>query len=490
MVADATYWADQLRLGRVSFEEMIQMLQRKIANLNPQLNALVSFNPVVGKNTYQQMLDVNDQLFAGLPVPTKILSQAATGLPVTAATKLFKDVVAKEDTNFIKQVKKIGLVPMATTNAPEFGFKNVTDSVLYGNACNPWNLAHTPGGSSGGAAAAVAAGIFPLALASDGGGSIRIPASFNGLVGLKPTRGTIPVGPDSWRSWQGAAIDFALTISMRDTKRLFYGLRSQADTAPYQAPQTEWMHFLDDDFSTRPLRVAINTKSPVGTPVDAAAVAAVEKAASFLQLELGCEIKEDTPKIAGHASMETYYAMNGAETAAMFDEIAQKIGRTVTQKDVEPLTWALNQYGQRLSAKSYIQTLNAWDTAADKVDSFFTQYDLYLTPTTAQTAPKLAARTENIVPELLAPQDISIEENAAMIYEMFEPSLAVTPFTQLANLTGNPALSLPIAISKKMPLGVQLMAAKGREDVLFEVGHAFEEAGMFKLPPFYNGIVN
>ena len=133
-------------------------------------------------------------------------------------------------------------MPLGQTNAPEFGFKNITDPTLYGPTRNPWNPAYSAGGSSGGAAAAVASGMFPIAGASDGGGSIRIPASFSGLIGLKPTRGTMPVGPSEWRSWQGASINFALTLSMRDTEQLFYVLRTSQPTAPYQAPQVEWHH--------------------------------------------------------------------------------------------------------------------------------------------------------------------------------------------------------------------------------------------------------
>ncbi len=140
----------------------------------------------------------------------------------------------------MRQAEAIGLVPFGQTNAPEFGFKNITDPVIYGPARNPWNLECTPGGSSGGAAAAVSSGIVPLAGASDGGGSIRIPASFCGLIGLKPSRGTMPVGPYAWRGWQGAAIDFGLTVSMRDTEALFYGMRSINSGAPYQVSPVEW----------------------------------------------------------------------------------------------------------------------------------------------------------------------------------------------------------------------------------------------------------
>ncbi|WP_262370019.1 amidase family protein, partial [Enterococcus faecium] len=161
-----------------------------------------------------------------IPFPLKMLGQEKKGWLATSGSRLFETHRASHTSNYVRQAEAIGLVPFGQTNAPEFGFKNITDPVIYGPARNPWNLECTPGGSSGGAAAAVSSGIVPLAGASDGGGSIRIPASFCGLIGLKPSRGTMPVGPYAWRGWQGAAIDFGLTVSMRDTEALFYGMRS------------------------------------------------------------------------------------------------------------------------------------------------------------------------------------------------------------------------------------------------------------------------
>lgn len=331
MVADATYWAECLRQGEISFSELVSLMQKRVANLNGQLNALTSFNPALAQAEYEQS-DFEDSLFAGLPVPVKVLGPDARGLANSGAARLFKDSVATRDSNFIKRAKKIGLIPIGTTNAPEFGFKNVTDSYLYGDCYNPWDLARTPGGSSGGAAAAVAAGIFPLALASDGGGSIRIPAAYTGLIGLKPSRGTMPLGPNGWRSWQGAAINFALTVSMRDTKNLFYGLRRQEPTAPYQPVQAEWCHFIGDDYGRKRLRVAFCTDSPVETRVSSAAKRAVLAAVEFMENELGYQISEDCPKVNGIKLMNQYYLMNGAETAAMLVEFEKSVRKSCSLK--------------------------------------------------------------------------------------------------------------------------------------------------------------
>lgn len=484
MVADATYWAECLRQGEISFSELVSLTQKRVADLNGQLNALTSFNPALAQAEYEQS-NLEDSVFAGLPVPVKVLGPDAQGLSNSGAARLFKDSVATRDSNFIKQAKKIGLIPIGTTNAPEFGFKNVTDSHLYGNCHNPWDLSRTPGGSSGGAAAAVAAGIFPLALASDGGGSIRIPASYTGLIGLKPSRGTMPLGPNGWRSWQGAAINFALTVSIRDTRNLFYGLRRQEPTAPYQPVQAEWCHFLEDDYGKRPLRVAFTTESPVKTKVSPAAKQAVLAAVNFMETELGYQVSEAQPQVNGRELMNQYYLMNGAETAAMLVEFEKKRQKKLQFEEVEPLTYALYRYGQKTPATAYINSLNYWDQVSYQVDEFFKDYDLYLSPTTAQVAPKLENREERLNSMLFEDEGVIFEQYEELIYQMFAPSLAQTPFTQLANLTGNPAISLPTALEKQLPLGIHFMAAKGREDLLFEVGHEFERAGYFKLPYFY-----
>lgn len=485
MIKDASYYADLLRSQELSFEELLQEFQMRVANLNPHLNAVVDWSSQIGRENYAQLNDRFERPFYGLPVLVKALGQDSRGLDNANGSRLLKGSRAQNDNNFIRMVKEAGLVPVGVSNAPEFGFKNITDSVLYGHAKNPWNQAYSPGGSSGGAAASVASGMFPLALASDGGGSIRIPASFCGLIGLKPTRGTMPVGPGSWRSWQGASINFALTVSMRDTRQLFYALRRPENIAPYQAPQTEWIHVLEDSYEKRPLKVAFSTQSPVGSQVSSTAVQAVKEAVDFLEAQ-GFLVEEKTPKLDGRQLIRGYYAMNGAETAAMFADLEEQ-GSKIQPSQVEALTWGLARYGDQILAREYTQILNSWDVATATMEDFLTEYDLYLTPTTAKTAPRLEELSmATDAARLYAIQDLDVKERGRLIENVFEKSLSFSPFTQLANLTGQPALSLPTHLSQaQLPLGVQFMAAKGREDLLFEVGHLFESAGQFELPPVY-----
>ncbi|WP_291291953.1 amidase [Enterococcus sp.] len=479
---DATYWAEQLALGKISFSELTAQIEANLQQIDPTLNALVSFDRQAAIQQFEQNPQAKTALFGGQPIPLKILGQSKAGWPTTSAAALFANAKAEETSSFVNGLEQLGLIPLGQTNAPEFGFKNVTDPVLYGPTRNPWQPAYSAGGSSGGAAAVVAAGLFPMAAASDGGGSIRIPASFNGLIGLKPTRGAMPVGPQEWRSWQGASINFALTLSMRDTESLFYGLRTSQPAAPYQAPRIEWKHH--GPSQNRTLRVAYTTDSPVGSPVSQTAVSAVKKAVVFLE-DQGHQVTEIPYPVDGQRMMSSYYRMNGGETAAMFVEIEALLKRPVEQKDMELMTWGLYQYGKKLAAADYIHALQHWDQLAVTMETLFADYDLFLTPTTAQTAPLIEEdlQSDPIRRELQAIEGQTMSAAEELIYLMFDKSLALTPYTQLANLTGQPAISLPTAISEEgLPLGIQFMASKGREDVLFQVGELFEQAGQFHLP--------
>lgn len=481
---DGLYYATQFRDKKLSVTEWIDERTQQVKKLNPELNAFVDWDAEAAKQQYEAR-GAETGPFFGLPIPLKMLGQDKAGMKSTSGSRLFQENRANSTDNFVKGLERLGLIPLGKTNAPEFGFKNISDPTIYGPAKNPWNLAYSPGGSSGGAAAAVASGVFPIAGASDGGGSIRIPASFSGLIGLKPTRGSMPVGPDGWRGWQGASIDFALTVSMRDTETLFYHLRGTEKAAPYQAPKAEWNHQAASEKKT--LKIAFLTNSPVGTPVSVEAIKATHNAAIFLEQQ-GHEVTEISYPVNGRQLIDSYYLMNGAETAAMFDGIQEAIQRPLTKNDMELMTWGIYQYGLKIPASHYTRSLHLWDLAAYKMEQLFEEYDVVLTPTTADSAPKIDAelQSDQIRKDLAQAASFSDIQLKDLIYDMFEKSLTITPFTQLANLTGQPAISLPTHIAGSgLPLGIQFMASKGREDVLFQVGKLFEQEQKFLLPKFY-----
>ncbi|HBH6339536.1 TPA: amidase [Enterococcus faecium] len=477
---DATELAKELKEKEFSFQELVTDIQKKIKKQNHELNAFVALEPFES-NSHELLIPQSEKgPLAGIPFPLKMLGQEKKGWLATSGSRLFETHRASHTSNYVRQAEAIGLVPFGQTNAPEFGFKNITDPVIYGPARNPWNLECTPGGSSGGAAAAVSSGIVPLAGASDGGGSIRIPASFCGLIGLKPSRGTMPVGPYAWRGWQGAAIDFGLTVSMRDTEALFYGMRSIHSGAPYQVSPVEWQ--------THPrkkrLKIAFCVDSPIHSQISEEAVLAVKKAVDFLGKE-GHDLTEIPYPLDGRKLITSYYQMNGAETAAMIRSIETGIQRAVRKEELEPISWTLFQYGQKLSAATYIDSLHVWDESAIVMENLHQEYDLFLSPTTAFTAPKISEdlQSDAIRAQMEHISDCSEVEGLDVVSSMFEESLKITPYTQLANLTGQPAISLPTHLTKEnMPLGIQFMAARGREDLLFQIGYLFEANHQFHLP--------
>ena len=479
---DALALAAQIKNRQTTPAQLLEQTFAKIQQHNPAINAVTSTR--LDKALAEAASRNFDGLpFGGVPILIKGLGQDLAGEPNTAGAKLLAQSVAKRTSAFVSTLERAGFIVLGQTNTPEFGFKNITDPQLYGPTRNPWNLQHSAGGSSGGAAAVIAAGISPVAAASDGGGSIRIPASFSGLIGLKPTRGKTPVGPGVGRNWQGAAINFALTRTMRDTAAMLDALQIEQPAAAFLTPVYEPGYLRNlSTFKNRKFKIAYSLKSPVNTPVSDEAIAAVMQAVAFLK-ECGHQVVEQNNGIDGIALMKSYYAMNAGETAAMFQKMESAFGRPLLREDMELITWALWQTGKKLSAADYSISLAAWDVAAEQMANFNQQFDLYLTPATAHTAPLISAQlqTDESIAQMETITALDNPRQLQVIWDMFEPSLALTPFTQQANLTGQPAISLPTHIAANgLPLGIHFTAPKGREEWLLGIGLQFEESGRFK----------
>lgn len=478
---DALYYAHKLKAGDCSCEELIHACFKRIAQENPELNAVIHTRKEEALKEAQSR-HWADTPFKGIPILLKDLGQNLAGFPATAGSRLLKNHRADRTSYFVSQLQSAGFIPIGSTNVPEFGFTNITHSELYGPARNPFDTALSAGGSSGGASAAVASGMVPLAGASDGGGSIRIPASFTGLVGLKPTRGRTPIGPGSGRAWQGAAISFALTKTIRDTAALLDQMQVLQPAAAFSTPLfTEgFLGVLDKPFE-KPLKIAFSLSSPVGGPVSDEARQAVSQAVSWLE-DKGYAVEESSPDIDGRQLMQAYYAMNAAESAAMIGRLETALGRKLGSDDMELLTWVLQESGKKLTAVEYSNALTLWDDAAERMWAFNKSYDLYLQPATAQTAPRndKIYWSEAFTNRMKQANSLSSAEQQQLIWDMWEESLNLTPFTQQANLTGQPAISLPTYLTEKgLPIGIQLTAPKGREDWLLRMGQQMERDGLF-----------
>ncbi|HEN9235803.1 TPA: amidase [Streptococcus agalactiae] len=461
---DATAMVQAIKQHKISSQELVEQAIYKIEEQNVSVNAVVSKQYNEARQAAKYANESNAP-FAGVPILLKDLGQNQKGQLSTSGSQLFKHYHAKQTDYLVQSFEKLGFIILGRTNTPEFGFKNISDGQLHGNVNLPFDHSRNAGGSSGGAAAAVSSGMVPIAGASDGGGSIRIPASFNGLIGLKPSRGRIPVGPSSYRGWQGASSHFALTKSVRDTKRLLYYLQSYQVESPFPLKKLSKESLFEFSVS-KPLKIAVLMDSPLKTKVSSEAKAAIKEAADFLSQNM----------------------MNSVETAAMFDDIEKSLGRSMEFSDMELMTWAMYQSGQRVLAKDYSKLLDSWDQFAATMARFHENYDLILTAATNQPAPFHGQfdLDETLQKQLRHMGEFSVSEQQDLIWKMFEDSMAWTPFTHQPNLTGQPSLAIPTHLTKEgLPLGVQLTAAKGREDLLLAVAELFEKEKQFKGPVYH-----
>lgn len=474
MYQDATAMAEALRTRELSAEECVQASIDRIERLNPALNAVVTtqYEQALGR---ARNLKIGEQPFAGVPILLKDLGQEQKGELSTSGSRLFSNYRAQKSDRYTQRLEELGFIVLGRTNTPEFGFKNISDSQLHGSVNLPFDVSRNAGGSSGGAAAAVSSGMVPLAGASDGGGSIRIPASFNGLIGLKTSRGRIPVGPSTYRGWQGASVHFALTKSVRDTKQLLYHLQTYQVEAPFPLQTLSWESLFG--YEKRPLKIAFSLQSPIDTQVSADAQAAVLELVPALEA-LGHQVRElTTYPLDGAELISSYYLMNSVETAQMFAGIEASLGRKMRMEDMELMTWAIYRSGHTIPAYRYSQILQDWDQYSAKMAVFHETYDVLLTPTVAGVAPKHGqfALDKHLSEKLQDIDAYGMEEQQELIWQMFEKALAWTPFTPHANLTGQPSISLPTYQTEQgLPIGIQLTAAKGREDILLSLA---EELG-------------
>jgi amidase len=474
---DAVGLAELLKKKEVHPKELTELAFERLEKVQAELNIATHIRKEKALQSAEEV-NVKNAPFAGVPTMLKNVSQSLPGEILSSGSKLLEKNIVTTASNFVKKLSESGFIFLGHTNTPEFALKNITEPKMYGPTRNPWNKAFSPGGSSGGAAAAVTSGVVPVAGASDGGGSIRIPASFTGLVGLKPSRGRMPVGPGSGRDWQGASINFMLTKSVRDAAALMDELAVFQPAAAFHVPSfvNQYQEAMKEE--EKKLRVAFNTSSPVGEPVSEDAKEAVRKLVNWLE-SLGHEVEEVDNGVDGFQLMRDYYIMNSAEMNMTVAQLEKSIGREITENDIELEGWMMHVAGKSISGADFSQSLASWDYAAQKMAELHEEYDFYITPATAYTAPKIGQFEISEERKALFLQQIhegTKEDKQQLIYEMFLPSLTYTPFGMLANLTGQPAISLPVHVSKEgLPLGVQVIASKAREDRLLRLAYQLEQ---------------
>ncbi len=463
--------AELVRRREVTPGELIAEAVRRIERHDPTLNAIVH-------SFYDRAREMASGIgstgapFAGVPFLLKDLLGDLKDVPTSYASRFMHGHKARFESELVTRFRRAGLVPMAKTNAPEFGLVGTTESALYGPCRNPWNPEHSTGGSSGGSAAAVAAGIVPLAHANDGGGSIRIPASCCGLVGLKPTRGRNPFGPLVGDALGGLVVEHVVSRTVRDSAVLLDCTSGPAPGDPYaaQPPERPYAEEIGRDPGT--LRVAFAIGDSMGVKVDPECELAVREAARACE-DLGHRVEEAYPLIGQETLRAAFTTVWAVGAAWEIDAFALLTGQTPGEALFEPLTWALYRRGKQVSAVEFQNAITTFQITGRQVGAFMTQHDVWICPTLAKP------------PVPLGTIDTSIGD----VDLGFEPMLDYVAFTPLQNATGQPAISLPLHQSKSgLPVGVQFSARLGDEGTLLALAAQLEQARPWidRKPPIWD----
>ena len=489
---DATSLAAEVAAGRVTADVLLDLALTRLAEVQPVLNPVCRL--MEGQARAQLAQGRLAGPLAGVPFLIKDASQDYAGLPTACGSRALAALPPpRQHAHYVRRCLDAGLVVFGKTNTPELALKGVTAPLAFGRSSNPWDTGRTTGGSSGGAAAAVAAGVVPMAGGNDGGGSIRIPAACCGLVGLKPSRGRISVGPGQGEVWFGASSEGVLSRSVRDTALALDILSGPepGDPVALPVPATAFMTQLRSPL--RRLRIAWCADSPIGESVHDEARLAVERTVELLR-GLGHTVEPARPELDGRALANSYLHIYFGQVPLAVREALAQGGR---EADFEPLTRLLATLGRATSAEALTRELRRWNDYARALAALHARYDVYLTPTLA--SPPVPHGTGDPPAVQLAVLGLlrrsgllTLLKRAGLmegvIGQMANDSLRHVPFTQLANLTGTPAISLPLHwTADGLPLGVQFNAAPGEEALLLQLAAELEAAQPWfdRLPPAF-----
>jgi amidase/6-aminohexanoate-cyclic-dimer hydrolase len=464
---DALGLGELVRDGELSATELLDEALERVHRHNPHVNAVVSLFEARARAAIAAGLP--DGPFTGVPFLLKDLAADVAGEITSSGSRFFADHRPSQTSEIVRRYERAGLVLFGKTNTPEMGLNASTEPLLFGPTRNPWNLGHSAGGSSGGAAAAVAAGMVPAAHATDGGGSIRIPASSCGLFGLKPNRGRTPMGPPLGEGWNGLSHGHVITRSVRDSAALLDATAGSRAGEPYAAPHYEGT-FLEA--MRRPpgrLHVGMMITGRPGVVVDDDARAAVMNAARIL-VELGHDVEECTLPIDWPATTTVFGVLSGTHVAATITERARVLGREPTDDDIEHVTWRQLATASTRGALDYVDAVRTMHRIANEVGAAFEEIDVLMTPTVGRPPPPLG---------LL---DMNTDDLAAFGREAGR----VSNFLGVMNITGQPAMSVPLHwTADGLPIGVHFAARWGGEPLLYSLAAQLERVAPWahRRPP-------
>lgn len=455
---DALGLAELIRTRQVSAEEVLDAAIACIEADNAAVNAVVHKTYEQARQALAQGLP--DGLFSGVPFLLKDLHLACKDLPLRNGSRLFNEFIPGYDATLVERYRAAGLLILGKTNTPEFGLCATTEPQLFGPTCNPWHLQHSAGGSSGGSAAAVAAGMLPMAHATDGGGSIRIPAANCALFGLKPSRGRTPHGPDLGEGMNGLGVSHCVSRSVRDSAALLDISHGPAPGDPYAAPAAE-RAFLDEvGADPGRLRIAVITTGFDGSALHPECVKAIESSAA-LCADLGHHVEPAMPDIDVSALAHVWRILAGVNVWNAMAMRAQGLGRALTPDDVEPITWLWAHEGKQRSAAEYARAIQIAHATGRRLGMFFERYDLLLSSTMARPPLPLGAMA-------MTGTDLDA---------YYEELMAEIPITPLFNISGGAAMSVPLHWSGEgLPVGVHFGARLGGEAMLLRLAAQLEQA--------------
>jgi amidase len=457
---DALGLSDLVRSKSITPAELVECALGASALVNPQLNAVIATFPDWASQIDRQYLDA---AFFGVPFLVKDLMLLAKGVPCDMGSRLIHGaLVAPYDTDLMDRFRKAGVVTWGRTNTPELGFAATTEPILYGPTRNPWDITRSAGGSSGGSAAAVAAGIVPIAHGNDGGGSIRIPAANCGLVGLKPTRGRTPVGPLAGDPLHGMAIEHIISRTVRDSAAMLDAVEGPGIGDRFVIARPRRRYLTEVSAAPRRLRIAVSTNGREYASVDAECAEAAREAGK-LCASLGHDVEEADPDFDDRAFRDANVVYWSSSVAGGLTRLASLVGRKPSPDNLEATVWATFQHGLTLKGIDLERADFHTNLVCRAVGSFFARFDMLVTPTLGSPPLKLGTLNAND-PNMTAEK-------------WFEVCFAVASFTALYNMTGQPAISLPLAASREgLPIGVQLVAPYGDEATLFNLAGQLEAA--------------
>jgi amidase len=454
---DAIGLAQLISSGQVSAHEVQQVARQAIESVNPELNALV------GDLFDEPLPYAANGPFVGVPFAIKDLVLHAQGVPTRLGSRLAgQGVPFPYDTDLMARFKQAGLATLGRTSSPEFGFNASTEPLANGPTRNPWDSSRSSGGSSGGSAALVAARALPVAHASDGGGSIRIPSAWCGLVGLKPTRGRTPMGPDYDELLSGLAIEFAVTRTVRDAATLLDAVNGPGTGDKYEIASPARPYAEEAGTPPGHLRIAVTTRAWSGAPVDKEHVQAIESIGRELA-SLGHRVEEASPQLDWETFLKSQLPIWTSFLADGAVSLAAALGVELGPDVLEAVTLSSVEYGRRTTALDLYAAQRTCNFISRSVGAFFHDYDVLITPTVATPPPQLGYLNQN---------DPSLDPLGWL-----DKVFTVVPFTPLFNATGQPAMSLPLAQSSDgLPIGVQFVARYGDEATLFRLAAQLEQA--------------